>query len=362
MYSILRKALFTLPPEKAHHLGILGIRALFNTPLLSSLMASQLKCADPALSQSIMGLTFKNPVGLAAGFDKYCTFFKHFESLGFGFGEIGTITPLPQLGNDTPRLFRDAKAKAILNRMGFNNGGMQNCQKRLEKIKSHPIPLCINIGKNKITPNENAKDDYLKLIQGLSDYASFFTVNISSPNTPGLRNLQAKTDLMNLLEPIMELNDKLKKLPIALKIAPDITETEVDDIVEVVLKTRISSIITTNTTIDKSQIAEKFKNEAGGVSGKPVQVKSDQVLKWVAERTEKKIPLIGVGGIFSADDAYRKIKLGASLVEVYTGWIYEGPYLVKIINRGLIELLKKDGYTHISEAIGTDLKGYYAKK
>lgn len=356
MYSLLRKALFTLPPETAHHAGIFGIRCLFNTPVIASIAASQLRYESPLLQQNIMGLNFKNPVGLAAGFDKYCTFFKHFEQLGFGFGEIGTITPLPQNGNDKPRLFRDPKAKAILNRMGFNNGGMEKCAKSMQNVKSHSIPLCINIGKNKVTPNENAKDDYLKLIQGLSDYASFFTVNISSPNTPGLRNLQAKADLLNLLEPIMELNNKLKKLPIALKIAPDITEVEVDDIVAVVLKTGISSIITTNTTIDKSQIHEKFKNEAGGVSGKPVKNKSDQVLRWVAERTEKKIPLIGVGGIFSAEDAYHKIKLGASLVEVYTGWIYEGPFLVKKINHGIEQLLKKDGYKNISEAIGSNLK------
>ena len=356
IYPILRKALFTLPPEKAHHLGIFGIRTLFRTPLLSKFVSSQLNYENPILTQNLMGLTFKNPVGLAAGFDKYCTFFQHFKDLGFGYGEIGTITPLPQIGNDQPRLFRDPQAKAILNRMGFNNGGMQRCLESMQNIKSHQIPICINIGKNKITPNENAKDDYLKLIQGLSDYASFFTVNISSPNTPGLRNLQAKGDLLNLLEPIMELNHKLKNLPIALKIAPDMTEIEVDDIVSVVLKTGISCIITTNTTIDKSQIAEKFKKEAGGVSGKPVREKSDQVLKWVAERTEKKIPLIGVGGIFDAEDAYRKIKLGASLVEVYTGWIYEGPFQVKNINKGLAQCLKNDGYKHISEAIGVDLK------
>lgn len=356
VYSVLRKALFTLPAEKAHHVGILGIKTLFSTPLLSSIFANQLKYENPVLNQNIMGLSFKNPIGLAAGFDKYCTFFKHFEALGFGFGEIGTITPLPQLGNDQPRLFRDPQAKAILNRMGFNNGGMQRCADSMQKIKHHPIPICINIGKNKVTPNENAKDDYLKLIQGLSDYASFFTVNISSPNTPGLRNLQAKADLLNLLEPIMELNYKLKKLPIALKIAPDISENEIDDIVAVVLKTGVSSIIATNTTIDKSQIAPQFKDEAGGVSGKPVQIKSDQVLKWVAERTENKIPLIGVGGVFTAEDAYRKIKLGASLVEVYTGWIYEGPFMVKKINQGLVKMLKKDGFNHISQAIGSDLK------
>jgi len=355
-YQLLRSALFAFPPETAHHLGILGIKTIFNTPLLSNIAANYLQYENNMLHQNIMGLTFKNPVGLAAGFDKYCTFFKHFEALGFGFGEIGTITPLPQEGNEKPRLFRDPKSKAILNRMGFNNGGMQKCISQMQKIKSHPIPICINIGKNKITPNENAKDDYLKLIKGLSDYASFFTVNISSPNTPGLRNLQAKSDLLLLLEPIVELNRQLKNLPIALKIAPDITEVEVDDIVAVVLKTGISCIITTNTTIDKSQVNEKFKNEAGGISGIPVREKSDQVLKWVAQRTEKKIPLIGVGGIFSAEDAYRKIKLGASLVEVYTGWIYQGPTLVKKINQGLENLLKKDGYNHISEAIGKDIK------
>lgn len=355
-YSLLRKALFAFPPETAHHLGILGIKTIFNTPFLSSIITKRLQYENSMLQQNIMGLTFKNPVGLAAGFDKYCTFFHRFEALGFGFGEIGTITPLPQDGNEKPRLFRDPKAKAILNRMGFNNGGMQKCIDRLQKVKSHSIPLCINIGKNKITPNENAKDDYLKLIKGLSDYASFFTVNISSPNTPGLRNLQAKSDLLQLLEPIVALNQKLKNLPIALKIAPDITEVEVDDIVSVVLKTGISCIITTNTTIDKTLIDEKFKNEAGGVSGIPVREKSDQVLKWVAERTKNKIPIIGVGGIFSAEDAYRKIKLGASLVEVYTGWIYQGPSLVKEINIGLENLLKKDGHNHISEAIGKDLK------
>lgn len=353
-YPILKKTMFLLPPEKAHHLGIWGIRCAFSTPIVNNFLASQFRYENQALEQKIMGLNFKNPIGLAAGFDKYCTFFPHFDSLGFGFGEIGTITPLPQAGNDKPRLFRDPQNKAVINRMGFNNGGMQCCIESMKNIK-HTIPICINIGKNKVTPNENAKDDYVKLVAGLSEYASFFTVNISSPNTPGLRNLQAKDDLLKLLSPIVNENLKLKNLPIALKIAPDITESEAEDIVSVVLETGISCLIATNTTIDKTNISEKFRNEQGGVSGQPVQNKSNQVLKWVAKRIEKKIPIIGVGGVFTAEDAYQKILLGANLVEVYTGWIYEGPKMISRINKGLVSLLQKDGFQNISQAVGKGL-------
>ena len=356
IYPLLKKLLFQLNPENAHHLGIFGIRTIFNTPIASSILSSKLRYESPSLKQTIMGIEFENPVGLAAGFDKHCDFFQHFHSLGFGFGEVGTITPIAQKGNDKPRLFRDKRNHAILNRMGFNNGGLDHCKKILSKMQNFKTPIAINIGKNKITPNEQANQDYQKLIEGLSDYASFFVVNISSPNTPGLRNLQAKGELKKLLEPIMETNSKLQNKPIALKIAPDITESEAQDIVDVVFEVGISCIVATNTTIDKSNISSHLKDEAGGVSGKPVQSKSDQVLKWIAQKVEKRIPIIGVGGIFNADDAYRKIKLGANLVEVYTGWIYEGPYLIKKINIGLEQALKRDGFKNISEAVGLQLK------
>lgn len=357
IYSLLKNLLFQLPPEQAHHLGINSIRMSMSTPILSQMLSSQLTFHDPKLEQNLFGLNFRNPVGLAAGFDKYCSFYQHYERLGFGFGEIGTITPLPQDGNDKPRLFRDPENFAILNRMGFNNGGMQKCQQSFSTKQKPDIPIAINIGKNKVTPNEDAKDDYVKLIEGLSPYADFFVVNISSPNTPGLRNLQAKDDLRKLIEPIMEKNSQLENKPIALKIAPDITEKELDDIVSVVLSCELAAIITTNTTIEKTNISSKFREEAGGVSGKPVKKASNKVLKWTAERIQNRIPIIGVGGVFSADDAWEKISLGASLVEVYTGWIYKGPGLVAEINRGLSQKLKTYGYNHISEAIGCALKG-----
>lgn len=356
IYPLLKNILFQLNPESAHNLGVLGIKSIFKTPLVGSIFSSKLRYESSALKQTIMGIDFDNPVGLAAGFDKHCSFFQHFHSLGFGFGEVGTITPIAQSGNEKPRLFRDPKNLAILNRMGFNNGGLEHCQKILAQTQHLKTPIAINIGKNKITPNEEANQDYQKLIEGLSEYASFFVVNISSPNTPGLRNLQAKDELKKLLEPIMETNTKKLNKPIALKIAPDITEEEAQDIVDVVFDVGISCIVATNTTIDKSNVSNHLKDEAGGVSGKPVQSQSDQVLRWIAQKVDQKIPIIGVGGIFNAEDAYRKIKLGANLVEVYTGWIYEGPYMVKRINTGLEQALKRDGFKNISEAVGASLK------
>ena len=296
---------------------------------------------DTSLEREVFGLKFDNPVGLAAGFDKDAKLFDELASFGFGFIEIGTVTPLPQEGNPKPRLFRLKDDSGLINRMGFNNQGIEAVVARLRRRKTNII-IGGNIGKNKVTPNEKAVDDYAICFEKLFPYVDYFVVNVSSPNTPGLRDLQEKAPLTALLNSLQDLNNKKdKRKPILLKIAPDLINEQLDDIIEIVADTKIDGVVATNTTIDRSGLkTDKTKVEAignGGLSGKPVRAKSTEVIKYLADKSNRAFPIIGVGGIHSAEDALEKLDAGATLLQVYTGFIYEGPSLVKRINKAILK-------------------------
>ncbi len=293
----------------------------------------------PALEREVFGLKFRNPVGLAAGFDKNAQFVEEFEALGFGFIEIGTVTPLPQPGNVKPRMFRLPADEGLINRMGFNNQGVDVVASRLRKIKRDGLIIGGNIGKNKITTNEDAVKDYLICFERLFEVVDYFVVNVSSPNTPGLRELQEKAPLTALLHELQAKN-KQKSLskPILLKIAPDLSDAQLDDIVEIVQETEIAGVIATNTTLSREGLssAENLKNEAGGLSGKPLSKRSTEVIAYLHQQSKGAFPIIGVGGIHSPADALEKLQAGARLVQLYTGFIYEGPGLIKAINQKIL--------------------------
>jgi dihydroorotate dehydrogenase len=337
--NLIRPALYSLPPERAHYLtaGILNISS--KILLLRQIIEWSYKLDNPRLERKVMGLTFPNPVGLAAGFDKDARWIEAFELLGFGFIEIGTLTPLPQPGNDKPRLFRLEKDEALINRMGFNNNGVEAA---LEKVKrtQRKTPLGGNIGKNKITNQEDAPLDYLKCFNKLYDHVDYFAVNVSSPNTPGLRELQGKEELKKIFDLLLEERAKRPIYrPLALKIAPDLNEDQIKDIVELVKESGIDSIIATKTTISRSGLRsnEHLTKETGGLSGKPVLEASTRVIQLIREFSDGSIPIIGVGGIHSAKDARDKFDAGASLVQLYTGFIYEGPALINQIKKDLLK-------------------------
>ncbi|MDG1277593.1 MAG: quinone-dependent dihydroorotate dehydrogenase [Algoriphagus sp.] len=338
--SILKPLFFLKKPEDAHHFTFDLTKLTFNLPIIKSLVKSTFQFDDPRLEREVFGLKFKNPVGLAAGFDKDAKLIDEMAMLGFGFIEIGTLTPKPQEGNPQPRLFRLPQDEALINRMGFNNGGVLDAVERLKNRKSDVI-IGGNIGKNKNTPNENAVDDYLFCLEALHDYVDYFVVNVSSPNTPNLRDLQEKEPLKALLQAVKSANDlKEKPKPILLKIAPDLTDGQLDDIVEIVMDTNIDGVIATNTTIDRSGLttakAEVEAIGAGGVSGKVLAKRSTEVVRYLSRKSVGAFPIIGVGGIYSAEDAIEKLKAGACLVQVYSGMIYEGPGLIKKIKKGLL--------------------------
>ncbi|MEY4876858.1 MAG: dihydroorotate dehydrogenase [Bacteroidota bacterium] len=339
MYKLfVRPFLFLFSPEKAHHVTFAALQLFCKIPFAKNILRATYQINHPKLRQELFGLIFSNPVGLAAGLDKNGVVIDEMSSLGFGFIEIGTVTPLPQDGNPTPRLFRLPKDKALINRMGFNNDGMKAIAARIKKRNSR-ILLGGNIGKNKNTANENAADDYIKCFNELYDEVDYFVVNVSSPNTPGLRDLQEKkplTAILNLLQ--IENNSKRKRKPILLKIAPDLTNEQLDDIAEIVIETKLDGLIVSNTTIDRSNLsyteAQLQTIGAGGLSGKPVFEKSNEVLKYISSKVN--VPIIASGGIMTAEDALLKLSLGASLVQLYTGFVYEGPKLVTQINKKLI--------------------------
>ena len=285
-----------------------------------------------------MGLLFKNPVGLAAGFDKDGKYFREMSALGFGFIEIGTVTPKPQSGNPLPRLFRLPEDHALINRMGFNNDGVEAMADRLKKVKKTGLIIGGNIGKNKSTPNEQAAEDYLFAFEQLYSYVDYFTVNVSSPNTPGLRDLQEKAPLTELLNRLSALNkSKPATKPILLKIAPDLTDTQLDDVIDIVLNTGIAGIIATNTTTDRTALKTDTSTiGAGGLSGAPLKDRATAVIRYIAAKSDKKFTIIGVGGISTPEDAIEKLEAGADLIQVYTGLVYQGPGMVKEINKALV--------------------------
>jgi dihydroorotate dehydrogenase len=339
MYKyIIQPILFKFDAEKAHYLTFDLIKFLFKIPFVSQIFRAIYHYEHPNLEREVFGLKFKNPVGLAAGFDKNAVMIDEFANLGFGFIEIGTLTPKGQPGNDKPRLFRLKPDHAIINRMGFNNEGVEVAIEQLKKRKSN-ILIGGNIGKNKVTPNENAVEDYLICFHKLFDFVDYFVVNVSSPNTPNLRALQEKEPLKNLLQTLQNENlKKEKQKPILLKIAPDLTDSQLDDIIEIIQETKIAGVIATNTTISREGLKsdENLVKEMGGLSGKPVTKRSTEVIRYLSEKSNKSFPIIGVGGIHSPEDAIEKLAAGASLVQIYTGFIYEGPALASRINRALV--------------------------
>lgn len=303
------------------------------------MIRSKFQVNDKRLEREVFGLTFKNPVGLAAGLDKDAKLYSELENFGFGFIEIGTITPKAQEGNPKKRLFRLVEDNALINRMGFNNGGIDQAIERLKKNKGTLIGG--NIGKNKVTPNEQAIDDYEICFDALFPYVDYFVVNVSSPNTPNLRALQDKEPLTALLNALQTKNNgKPKSKPILLKIAPDLTDSQLLDIIDIVAETKIAGVIATNTTISREGLQSEKKVETGGLSGKPLTQRSTEVIRFLADKSNRAFPIIGVGGIHSPEDAIEKLEAGASLIQLYTGFIYEGPALIKAINKKILEQYK----------------------
>lgn len=341
MYGIIRSILFLFDPEKVHYFTTTTLHLLLKLPGVKWVFKKQFILEDKKLERTVFGIHFKNPVGLAAGFDKNGKMFNDMAYCGFGLIEIGTITPKAQSGNEKPRLFRLKKDEAIINRMGFNNDGVEEAVANLKKRKTSVI-IGGNIGKNKVTANEDATSDYLTAFNFLHAYVDYFVVNVSSPNTPNLRELQEKEPLMHLLQTLKDENEtKAIQKPILLKIAPDLTDSQLDDIIEIVQTVKIDGVIATNTTISRDDlITDKAivdKIGAGGVSGKPARKRSTEVIRYLAEKSNKSFPIIGVGGIHSAEDALEKLDAGADLIQVYTGFIYEGPSLVKRINKAILK-------------------------
>ncbi len=344
MYKLLRSFLFLFDPEKVHYFSMTMLKTLCSVPFLRGMLRQVFKPVNN-LQTSVLGLSFVNPVGLGAGFDKNASYLRELEVLGFGFVEIGTATPLPQDGNEKPRVFRLPKDKALINRMGFNNDGVELIAKRLQEWKkdnaNSKLIIGGNIGKNKVTPNEDAWRDYEISFVTLHPYVDYFVVNVSSPNTPGLRELQEKESLRKIFEVLQHRNSQFQKpKPLLLKIAPDLTTAQVDDVIDLASEIKLDGLVVSNTTIGRtplsaSSIAASDSIGAGGLSGLPVQQKSTDLLRYIHQKTGDAIPIIASGGIFTAADANEKLKAGAALVQVWTGFVYEGPAIVKYICKDL---------------------------
>ena len=337
IYPFIRNSLFILPPETAHNVSMKGLDMAAALPLLNTWLSNHFQVQDPSLSKTVFGLQFPNPVGLGAGFDKNAAHLDGLEMLGFGFVEIGTVTPKPQAGNPQPRLFRIPDQKALINRMGFNNDGVEAIAKRLKERKSKSQSKLIiggNIGKNKVTENQDAWKDYCTNFIGLEEVVDYFVVNVSSPNTPGLRELQEKEALRKIFSELQLINQNNK--PILLKIAPDLAISALDDIIALTSEVKIDGLVSSNTTLDRSLLNEDNSIRAkeigaGGLSGEPLLTKSNQVLEYLYNGIGNRLPIIASGGIFKPADAKAKMDAGASLVQVWTGFIYEGPGIVKNI-------------------------------
>lgn len=347
MYKIFRPLLFSVDPERIHHLvfGLLAIKS--RMPGFDSLLKKLFRLEDRRLEKTLFGITFRNPVGLAAGFDKDAKLVDVLASLGFGFVEIGTLTPKGQPGNEKPRLFRLPKDQALINRMGFNNEGVEAAVARLKRRKSSVI-VGGNIGKNKTTPNESAHEDYVYCFDVLYDHVDYFVVNVSSPNTPGLRALQEKEPLRKLLNTVKGLSlTKPVVKPVLLKIAPDLSTEQLDDIIEILKATGMDGVIATNTTMSREHLTttgdQLDRIGAGGLSGRPLTNRSTEVIRYLRQGLGKDFPIIGVGGIMSENDALEKLEAGADLLQLYTGYIYEGPALIKRINKAILKNLVRAG-------------------
>jgi len=351
MYPLIRNLLFLFPPEDVHYFTMNVLHNACSIQPVKNNIRKNFSFNNTALQKKLFGLDFKNPVGLGAGFDKNALYIDELETLGFGFIEAGTVTPLPQSGNEKPRLFRLSKDNALINRMGFNNDGVETIAKRLynRKLKRVKSTLVVggNIGKNKSTPNENAWKDYEICFNNLFDCVDYFVVNVSSPNTPGLRELQEKESLKRILAHLQNINaSKTIYKPLLLKIAPDLNIAQLDDIIDLSFEVNLDGLVATNTTITreylKTDVQKLNKIGSGGLSGKPLLKRSTEVLRYLTKQLENKIPVIASGGILNGADAKEKFDAGASLVQVWTGFIYEGPTIVKKICQGMQEKINNE--------------------
>ena len=346
-YPVLRSLLFALPPEDVHHLSMNCLKFACSIQPSQKFIQKNFQYSDDALIKEVFGLRFKNPVGLGAGFDKNAIYLKELEALGFGFVEIGTVTPVAQQGNDKPRLFRLPKDQALINRMGFNNDGVYEVRKRLEEWRTSNARrqanfiIGGNIGKNKITANEDAWKDYETCFRELFGSVDYFVVNVSSPNTPGLRELQEKESLKKILSHLQTINhSNLNPRPLLLKIAPDLNVAQLDDIIQLASEVQLDGIVATNTTIEREHLLtpKEMLDEigAGGLSGQPLRRRSTEIVQYLSKSLDTKIAVVASGGVFSGGDAKEKLDAGAALVQVWTGFIYEGPAIVKRINKFLV--------------------------
>ena len=359
LYSFFRPFIFKLDPETAHHLVIRGLAIMQSIPVIKKRFEQQTSLYDQRLTTECLGLTFSNPIGLAAGFDKHAHVYPALAALGFGFVEVGTLTPRPQAGNPKPRIFRLADEQALINRMGFNNKGIEQAKASFSHLPRPTIPIGINLGKNKDTPNELATEDYVQGLSLLYPYGDYFVINVSSPNTKGLRKLQDQAALSQLLTSLLtkraELTEQTNiKRPLLLKIAPDLSEEELSKIVTTAIESKIDGIIATNTTLSRDGLKSAHKEELGGLSGKPLNTHSTKIIRSIYRITQGKLPIVGVGGVFSGQDAYEKIRAGANLIQIYTSMIYHGPFAAKMITQQLLELLIRDQVSSISEIVGVD--------
>jgi dihydroorotate dehydrogenase len=361
LWTALRRLLFRLDPERAHRLAHRALHRV--TPGAARLLRP---VPPPALAVRAFGLDFDGPVGLAAGFDKGDASVAGLFALGFSHVEIGTITPRPQAGNDRPRLFRLPEHRALVNRMGFNNEGAEACARRLEALprEARLGPVGVNVGKNKATPNEEAVSDYLACIDRLHPYADYLVVNISSPNTPGLRALQEKDQLDRLLRACLaRLRERAPGKPLLVKLAPDLAPEALDEAVDVAIAAGVAGIIATNTTLSRAGVeGHPRAKEQGGLSGAPLEALATSVVRRCHARAAGRVPIVGVGGVMDAEGAYAKIRAGATLVQVYTGLVYGGPRFVKRLNDGLVALLARDGFARIEDAVGADSRESAARR
>lgn len=354
MFRLLQSILFRLEPERAHALAATVLRWLGRVPWIAARLRGRFHLGDPRLEVRFGGLVFPSPVGVAAGFDKGDGLAEGLFALGFGFVEVGTITPRPQAGNPAPRLFRIPRKRALINRMGFNNAGKDATAKRYAGLRFRPGPLGFNLGKNKDTPQDEAPRDYLETFEALADIGDYFVVNVSSPNTPGLRALQEPEALRAILLPLKE---RAGGKPVLLKLAPDLADESIDELADLALELGIDGLVLANTTITRTGAEdEPLAKEAGGMSGAPLLERAVALVERTYRRTGGRLPIVGVGGIFTADDAYRMIRAGATLVQAYTGFIYQGPGFARSIERGLLRLLKRDGHASVAEAVGAGVR------
>ena len=349
LYQAAKPALFCLPPETAHETVVRLLKAGQREPILEALERTFV-VADDRLRTEVFDRSFPNPVGVAAGFDKNARIARSLAALGFGHVEIGAVTADAQPGNPRPRLFRLPDDEAVVNRMGFNNEGADVIGARLAETPPPGVPLGVNIGKSKSTPLTDAPADYVYTYERVADDADFFVVNVSSPTTPGLRDLQDRKPLERILTALLDVGAD----PLLVKLSPDLHESAIAEAVSLANDLDLDGIVATNTTIDRpDSLTEADRVQSGGLSGKPIEARSTEIVRFVAERTD--LPVIGVGGIFTAEDAYRKIRAGADLVQLYTGFIYEGPTIARYINSGLLDLLDRDGFDSVADAVGADL-------